>query len=375
MAGELFVPARKDLGQAAERPQTDETIDAFGRRRLGDEFAEVMLDPMVKGVFGGDSRRLSLAAAFPRMVELERDHGGLFRAMFALARKRKHKTDAGPSGVLHSFGGGMQALITALAATLTKDGRCDLICGADIQGVLPQGDLWRIAAGGRDLGPFDAVVHAAPAHAAAVHLRGVDTELGDLLAGIPFAPMAVIALGYPQSRVGHDLRGFGVLIPTRERRDLLGALWTSSIFSGRAPEGMALLTCMAGGAANPAMMDRDDGDLIALARRELGPLLGLRGDPVLTRVIRHPRAIAQYERGHLARLRAVQGILARYPGLYLSGSSYGGISVNACCKEAETKAREVVARLGADDPAGVPVGAVPTGAVAADADSTDTEAR
>jgi oxygen-dependent protoporphyrinogen oxidase len=78
LAGELFVPARKDLGRAAEDPNTDETIDQFGTRRLGKAFAETMLDPMVKGVFGGESRQLSLAAAFPRMVELERDYGGLF---------------------------------------------------------------------------------------------------------------------------------------------------------------------------------------------------------------------------------------------------------------------------------------------------------
>ena len=80
LAGELLVPARKDLGRAAADPSTDETIDRFGERRLGREFADIMLDPMVKGVFGGEAKRLSLAAAFPRMVELEKNHGGLFRA-------------------------------------------------------------------------------------------------------------------------------------------------------------------------------------------------------------------------------------------------------------------------------------------------------
>ena len=121
MAGELLVPRRRDLGRAAADPATDETIDQFGERRLGREFADVMLDPMVKGVFGGESKQLSLAAAFPRMVELERDHGGLFRAMIALGREKRRRgrrTDAGPTGVLHSFDGGMAVLVDALAAAL-----------------------------------------------------------------------------------------------------------------------------------------------------------------------------------------------------------------------------------------------------------------
>lgn len=346
MLGELFIPARKDLGLAAERPETDETIYEFGCRRLGREFAEVMLDPMVKGIFGGDARQLSLAAAFPRMVELERDHGGLFRAMIALARKRKRKTDAGPSGVLHSFTGGMQDLISAATAALEADPRCRVICNAHIETVGRDVDgRWRIDGANCDPGPFDAVIDASPAHAAAAHLRGLNPDLGRLLGEIPFAPMAVIALGFAEKRVGHDLQGFGLLVPTREDRDLLGALWTSSIFRGRAPKGMALIRCMAGGAGNPQVMDLEDEDLVNLALAELRPLLGIKGAPAMARVIRHPRAIAQYVVGHPARLRALAERCGRLPGLHLTGSSYAGISVNSCCKEAEAVAARVADEL------------------------------
>ncbi|MBU2501867.1 protoporphyrinogen oxidase [bacterium] len=345
MAGEIFIRPRKDLGLAAERPETDETVHEFGKRRLGNEFAEVMLDPMVKGVFGGDSRQLSLAAAFPRMIELERDYGGLFKAMMALAKKRKNKTDAGPSGKLTSFQGGMQALISACAAALEADQRCTVLFGRDIRTIARTRDGWAITAEGGDLGVFDAMVHAAPAHAAAGHLRPLDGELGDLLAQIPFAPMSVIALGFPRDRVTHDLAGFGMLIPTREKRELLGALWASSIFPGRAPEGMVLVRCMAGGASNPRVMDLDDDGLVNLALAELRNLLGLQGNPAMAKVIRHDRAIAQYVPGHLARLKRARDIAGRLGGLFLTGSSYGGISVNSCCKEAETVAAAVIDHL------------------------------
>jgi oxygen-dependent protoporphyrinogen oxidase len=347
MLGELFVPARKDLGRAAEDPATDETIDRFGRRRLGREFAEVMLDPMVKGVFGGDSRRLSLAAAFPRMVELERDYGGLFKAMFKLGRERKRrpKTDAGPTGTLHSFSGGMGTLIDALAAALEADPRAELRLGAAVSRVAREDGAWHVAGADFTAGPFDVVVDSAPAHAAAVHLRETAPEVHAVLARIPFAPMAVVALGFDRGAVGHDLHGFGLLVPTRERRELLGALWTSSIFPDRAPDGKVLIRAMAGGSANPLVMDLDDEALATLALAELRPLLCIKGAPELVRVIRHRRAIAQYEPGHLAGLAAVDAALADLPGLFLTGSSYRGISVNACAKEAEQVADDVLAHL------------------------------
>ena len=341
--GELFVPPRRDLGRADTDPATDETVYDFGRRRLGREFAEIMLDPMVKGVFGGDARELSLAAAFPRMVELEREHGGLFKAMFKLSRQRGGKADAGPSGTLHSFRGGMADLPAALAATLDDDPRADLRLGAPVASVALRDGAWRVYVEGTEQGPFEAVVGAAPAHATAVQLGELDPALAGALAGIPFVPMAVVALGYERSRVAHDLDGFGMLIPTRERRRLLGALWSSSVFADRAPTGRILIRAMLGGPRDRHVLDANDDELRDAALADLRGLFGLRGAPELTAVFRHPRAIAQYVPGHPARLRAIEARLAARPGLLLTGSSYRGIAVNACVKDAEATAAKILA--------------------------------
>ena len=352
MAGELFVPGRKDLGVAAERPETDETIAAFGERRLGKAFTEVMLDPMVKGVFGGEAKQLSLAAAFPRMVELENQYGGLFRAMIALSRnkKRADKTDAGPSGTLHSFFGGMATLIDALAAELETDARSELVLSAETQAINRISDAWEVTVHGENHGPFDMVIDAAPAHAAAGHLKTLDEEIANALQTIPFSPMAVIALGFPRDQVAHDLDGFGLLVPGREKRDLLGALWTSSIFSGRSPGDRVLIRCMAGGSGNPTIMSLTDDELTGVICSELRPLLGLRGKPEMVTVIRHERAIAQYLPGHLARLKKIDQRLEQHPGLFLAGSSYRGIAVNACLKQAENLADKIIHKLSSPVP-------------------------
>ncbi|MBC8424450.1 FAD-dependent oxidoreductase, partial [bacterium] len=156
--------------------------------------------------------------------------------------------------------------------------------------------------------------------------------------------------GSERSRVAHALDGFGMLIPTRERRRLLGALWSSSVFADRAPAGRILIRAMVGGPRDRHVLDAGDDELRDAALAELRGLFGLRGAPELTAVFRHARAIAQYVPGHPARLRAIEARLDAWPGLLLTGSSYRGISVNACVKDAEATAAKTLAHL--DPPAG-----------------------
>lgn len=340
VAGEWFIPPRTDLGRAAEDPATDETVFDFGARRLGRAFAETCLDPMVKGVFGGDARKLSLAAAFPRMVELERDYGGLFKALKSIAKQRKISgqgpTGPGPGGVLHSFYEG----IAALPKRLCEKIRGDIHINRPVDGVQREDDGWWIHSEGERFGPFDVVIDASPAHAACRHLE--DPALRDAIGRIGYAPIAVICLAFDKSRVAHDLKGFGMLIPTMERRRLLGVLWSSSIFISRAPEDKVVLRCMAGGASDPGVMALDDGQLEALCLKELSGLYGLRGKPERSWIIRWEQAIAQFAPGHLALMKGVDDALKNHPGLFLTGSAYRGISVNHCVTEAEQVSEQVM---------------------------------
>jgi oxygen-dependent protoporphyrinogen oxidase len=239
----------------------------------------------------------------------------------------------------------MAVLVDALAATLEADQEAEIVRGADVTGLTRDGDGWRVSWPGGERGGFAAVLEAAPAHAAAGHVRGLDPDLAAELAGIPYAPMAVIALGYARRDVGHDLNGFGLLVPGRERKNVLGVLWSSSIFPGLAPDGRVLLRAMAGGAGNPGVMELDDDALVELTLADLRGLLDLRGRPELVHIIRHRRAIAQYVPGHLARLRAIDAAAARHGALWFLGSAYRGIAVNACVKEAEALADKVLAAL------------------------------
>ena len=347
----LSPPGRiRVLGEpfARRRPAGDETIHAFAARRIGREAADVLIDAMVSGVFGGNARELSLRACFPKMWEMETAHGGLVRAMIAKRRTKRGAPSGGvgaPAGRLTSFQGGVQDLVDALVSAL--GGR--VTTGAPVTALGRGADgRWQVRAGDSRVFEADAVVLAAGAASTAPLVEPLGAEAARVLREIPSAPMLVLALGYDRASLGHPLDGFGFLVPRGEGLRILGALWDSSVYPGRAPEGRALLRVMLGGAHDPAAIDLDDEGAVALARGDLKTSMGITVSPVFTRVFRHPAGIPQYTVGHLDRLSRIESALEGHPGLFLAGNSYRGVAINACVAEAGPLASRILGRPGSE---------------------------
>ena len=190
------------------------------------------------------------------------------------------------------------------------------------------------------------LVLAVPADAASALLRPVMNGDASRLGGVPTAPVATVSLGY---RV-RDLPkpdGFGVLIPSREHRPVLGILWISSLFEGRCPPGTVLTTTFVGGARHPERVGLDDAELVELAHREHASILGATAGPVFHRVARWSRAIPQLTLAQGARARAADRIEADWPGIHLVGSyRTGGPAVPACWQRGRDAAESI---LGAGD--------------------------
>lgn len=320
---EPFVPGRRDT--------SDESVLSFARRRIGREAAEVLVDAMVTGIWAGDADKLSVGSAFPKLVRLEREYGGLVRGMIGSWRKLSGGGPAGPGGKLSSFPDGLEELPAALGAALGPR----LALRAPARAIeRAAGNGWRVIAEGAPPREADVVVLAAPAWSAAAILEELDPELAGLAAAVPDVPVAVVHLGFGRAEAGGKLPGFGALAPRGETRSLLGVLVPSNIFPGRAPEDAVLATAMLGGARDPGVLDRDDGVLTAGALAEIRRITGLTAEPRFVRVLRHPRGIPQYNVGHGARLAAIDAALRRHPGLFVAGNSYRGIAINACAADA-----------------------------------------
>ena len=328
----------------------DESVRAFAARRIGPEAADVLVDAMVSGVFAGDARRLSLPAAFPRMREMEARHGSLVRAMIARRRGRARSGGGpgGPAGTLTTFRDGMAALPRALGERLDGAVRLnEAVRGLRRDSVTGE---WTVVTSRHDEITADHVVLALPARMAAPIAETVSTGLASALRGFRAAPLAVVALGYEADDLAGAPDGFGFLAPRGEGLRMLGCLRDSTIFPGRAPDGRVLLRVMIGGAHDPEAADLADEDLLEIVRRELALTLGVEAEPVMSRIYHHPLGIAQYELGHLTRVTQVRMLLEALPGLSVTGSSYGGVSMNACIEAAYREATEIVEALAALPP-------------------------
>ena len=321
VAGEFFVPARREEGE--------ETLQEFGYRRVGKGFTDVFLDAMTAGIYATTPDRVSVNAAFPLVVRLEREHGGLFRGMIA-----RRKKQAGPGGILMSFKGGVGSFIEHLQRTIPAQWHL----GEPVTEVTREGDGYRVRAGDF-VGDFDQVVVSTQAHAAAQMLRPLDPELAARLADIEYSPVAVIGFGWRE--LDHPLDGFGLLTTTSAKLPVLGVLWDSSIFPDRAPPGAKSVRVMLGGQRNPELVDQDEAGLIATAREGVRRTMGVDKAPDVTFVQRWERGIPSYRLGHIARVDALFAYLQRYPGLHLGGNAYRGIAMNDCVRNGRELAEQL----------------------------------
>ena len=313
----------------SRRPNTggEESLADFARRRLGSEAFTYGLEPFVSGVFAGDPEKLSVRHAFPRLQAMEAEYGSLARGALHAFRKRR----ASGKPRLISFQDGLGALPRALARQLKES----LILRARLVSLEREGaGNWTAAwetPEGQTREVFDGVTLAVPAHA----LGGLPVPESlkaqlEPLTKIHYPPVSVVLLGYPRHMVGHALNGFGALVPAAEKFSVLGVLFTSTLFSGRAPVGSVLLTTFVGGARQPQFAGLPDDQLVALVTTDLNSLLRISGVPVFQKIVRWPQAIPQYNLDHGEMLAVIENVERAWPGLTLAGSYRGGVSVAQC---------------------------------------------
>ncbi len=320
----------------AERVDHEESVHDYAARHIGEEAAAVLLGSMVRGVYGGDARRLSVDAAFPVMRTMEREHRSLVVAAIAGMKDR-----AKVAKTTWSFADGLGVLIDALAAE----------AGDALRTSSPISRLTPLDEGGFELGVgalsqerVDDVVLAVGAETVASLVDGFAPAAATSLRGVPDAPIAMVAMAFEASALRERPDGFGFLVAPGEELPVLGVLIESSVFPAHAPEGRVLLRAIVGGTAMPDLPQRDDDEVRRAALDAVDQAWGVLAPPQRTWLRRQRRGIPQYEMGHLDRVASAEGAFARHPGLYLAGNAYHGIAVGAIVEDAERVAAAVAGR-------------------------------
>jgi oxygen-dependent protoporphyrinogen oxidase len=328
----------------------EETIAEFARRHMGQEAVNKLIAPMVSGVFGGDAEKLSMESCFPLLLEVEKEgNGSLIRGMIKRMKQAKKtgikmKATAGPGGRLTSFKGGIQTLIDTLAEKIEGD----IIKGKRVEKISRIDDKkpkYIAELEGNDALEADIIITATPAYTTSKMIKELDPEISQKLLEIPYVPISVVALGYNRKELNHPLDGFGFLVARNEKRKIIGCLWTSSIFPGRAPEGKYLFRIMIGGAMQPELALLSKDQLINIAKGELMEIMGIDAEPIFAKVFRHEKGIPQYTLGHKKRLEIIEKRLNKHPGLFMTGNAFRGVGINYCTADAYLTSQKVVGYL------------------------------
>ncbi len=329
----LSEQGRRRAAQEASIPAAtsmdDESVAAFMRRRYGEEAFQLLIEPLVSGIYAADAERLSLAATIPHLRALELEYGSVSAALM------KAPPSANGLPPFLSFRSGMGELVRGLVDGL--DG-VRIRRGTGVSSLLPRGRGVRAAlADGSEL-DADSLILAVPARSAAALAGSLVPSLGALLDGIPFSSSALIHAAYREEDLQDSLDGYGYLIPAVEGSLLLGCTWSSRKWEGRAPEGTVLLRMHAGRYGRQDVQAMSDADLVGLCRDELAATMGLKAEPLLTRVQRWDEALPQYTSGHRGRVDAIERALVGSPGVFLAGSSYRGVGISDCIESGEKAA-------------------------------------
>lgn len=325
LLAEIFVPRGTD---------TNESLTALVERRMGQEAADRLLDPMVNGIFAGDPGRLLAKYALPALVEMEREHRSI---LWALMRR------GGGARRVIGFTGGLQRLTEAMQAKLEPE---SLRTEATVTRLVKTTQGWEVAWRESDGAEHTAatrqlIITAPPWKWSSLPFETTLTRLLEEAQRVEGPPLTLVVRGYDRKQVAHPLNGFGLLAPRLERRRILGVLFPSSVFPHCAPAGKVLLSTYIGGTRAPEQAWLNDQATGKLVDEELGDLLGVQGQPERQWVMRWQQAIPQYHHGHERFLNALTAAEQQQPGLHFVGNFRGGVSLMSTLR----RGRELGANL------------------------------
>ena len=336
MAAELFHPPRKT--------SEDETVAEMVERHYGPEMVEILADPLLSGIYGGDASQLSVRAVLPRFADMEAKHGSLGRAMLSARKKTRAASKESARPLFTSLRDGMQQMVDALIASLDADA---VKTSVPVEQLARELNRWTVSAG-YQTDQFDAVIVATPTPAAALVLQGTDETLSRELREIQYSSSVTVTLGYDDTVRRALPPGFGFLVPRSAGRRMLAATFAHNKFPHRAPADRALIRCFLGGSRDEQILQSGEKEVVQIVRDELEQIVGsaLHTEPLFARVYKWRGAMAQYSVGHLERVERIESLRLRHPGLALAGNGYSGIGVPDCVRSGAEAASKILAEMG-----------------------------
>lgn len=332
MAMDLFIPKKKS--------DDEESLAEFVRRRLGNEALEKIAEPLVAGIHAGTPEMMGIKSTFPRFIQIEQQYRSLILGMWArrkMAKKLEKQVKAKRTMFL-TLKDGLGEWINQLRE---KVGTEKIFLKKRVEKLIRMKDYYKIYISDGTSMEADLVIITTPSFITARIIKEMDPKLSEILLTIPYVSSATVSLAYHRCQIDHPLDGFGFIIPRKERRKIIASTWSSVKFNYRAPDDNVLLRAFVGGANNEELVQLGDEEMLKIVKDELREIMGVNGEPILSRIYRWEKSMPQYLVGHLEKVEKIEKRVSLLPGLFLTGCAYKGIGLSDIVHEGEIIAERV----------------------------------
>ena len=313
----------------------DESVAELTKRRLGTSYLDYAVDPFLAGVYAANPTMLPTKYALPKLYDLEQDYGSFILGAIKKARQPKTDRDKTATKEVFSTHGGLSSLTNAMADKIGSD---NILLNAKSISITPSADGFDInytVNGEQHNIKCNKVVTTCGAYALSALLPFVDSDIMQSITSLKYAPVIQVGVGIADTK-GVNHSAFGGLVPSKEKRDVLGILFPSDCFAERAPQKGAAYAFFIGGMRHPEMINLSDEEI---KRHVIDDLHSMMKYPANTQpdeieIYRHDKAIPQYESSTGNRLKSIDLLQQTYPGLVIAGNLKDGIGMGDRIKQA-----------------------------------------
>lgn len=323
------------LGEPFRKPgnNPEEPLAELVKRRMGQSFLDYAIDPFILGVYSGDPSKLITKYAFPKLYNLEQNYGSFIGGSVKRMFRKKEERDKKATRKVFSTRGGLSNLTEALYTSAGKDNLLLNVSGITVTYKDGQYEITGQQQGETISIKAKKVITTTGAYALDKLLPFADKDAIAKIQKLKYARVIQAAIGFNQWK-GMPLDGFGGLIPSVERRDILGVLFPSALFSDRAPESGALLSVFVGGVRREDILEKSDDEIRSIIEREFKSVMKLQDfKPDLFNIMRYQHAIPQYSFESKEKLEAIDKLQSTYPGLVIAGNVRDGIGMSDRIKQ------------------------------------------
>lgn len=329
------------LGEPFRKPgnNPDESVAELVKRRLGKSFLNYAVDPFISGIYAGDPKKLITRFALPKLYQLEQTYGSFIKGSIKKAKLPKTEEEKKVTKEVFSVKGGLSALTQALTKHIPEN---QIMTGVEKIDIDNKQDYFEIVytQGGEEK-HLQAANVVTTVDAKQLNQLFSFFQVPESITDLKYAPV-VQAVACYKKWSGRNLNAFGGLVPTKENKEILGILFPSTLFEGRAPENGAILSIFMGGMKRKKLLHYNDDEIKRIVLREIKSMMHTGEEPDHIEILRYPRAIPQYQADSQQRLEAIEALQKKYPGLWLAGAIRDGIGMADRIQQAVKLADEIL---------------------------------